>query len=66
MRTKQADVIDYETKAMVWKLKLGSVEDNAISSEADVAFERQRPAACNRDGGFANGFRQTLHRWTGP
>lgn len=58
-------MIDYEAKAMVWKLKLGSVEDNAIS-EADVAFERQRPAACDRDGGFANGFRQTLQRWTGP
>jgi hypothetical protein len=58
-------VIDYEAKAMVWKLKLGSGEDNAIS-EAAVAFERQRPAACDRDGGFGNSFRRTLQRWTGP
>jgi hypothetical protein len=66
MSTKQADVIDYEAKAMVGKLKLGSGQDNAISSEADIAFERQGPGACDRNGGFAKGFRRTLQRWTGP
>ncbi|HET7680417.1 MAG TPA: hypothetical protein VFK79_09820 [Xanthobacteraceae bacterium] len=39
---------------------------DVIDREADVAFERQGPAACDRNGGFAQGFRPTLQRWFGP
>jgi hypothetical protein len=66
MSGKQADMIDREAKALVEKLKLGARENNAIYSKADVAFERQGPAACDRNGGFAQRFRQTLQRLTGP
>ena len=66
MSAKQADAIDRSAKALVEKLKLGSRENDAIYSEADVDFERQGSAACDRNGNFAKGFRQTLQRVTGP
>ena len=66
MSAKQADVIDREARALVEKLKLQARENNAIYSKADVAFERQGPAACDRNGGFAKRFRQTLQGFTGP
>jgi hypothetical protein len=63
---KQAEAIDRETKALVQKLKLGARANDAIYSEADVTFERQGPAACDRSGDFAKGFRLRLQRVTGP
>src|SRR4051812_43236755 len=60
MSGKQADAVDREAKALVDKLKLGARENDAVYSEADVAFERQGPAACDRNGGFAKAFRQKL------
>jgi hypothetical protein len=66
LSAKQADSIDREAQALVEKLKLGPRESDAIYSEADVTFERQGPAACDRNGNFAKGFRQTLQRVTGP
>ncbi|HEX2512874.1 MAG TPA: hypothetical protein VHK44_09805 [Xanthobacteraceae bacterium] len=63
---KQADMIDREAKALVAKLRLGARENNAIYSKADIAFERQGPAACDRNGAFAQRFRQTLQSLTGP
>ena len=66
MSAKQADVIDREVKALVEKLKLRARENNAIYSKADVAFERQGPGACDRNGAFAHRFRQMLQSLTGP
>lgn len=66
MTGKQADAIDREAKTLVEKLKLAARENDAVYSEADVTFERQGPAACDRNGDFAKGFRQTLQRVTGP
>ena len=66
MTGKQADAIDRETKALVEKLKLGARENDAVYSEADVAFERQGHKACDRKSDFAKGFLQTLQRVTGP
>ena len=63
---RQADAIERETKALVEKMKLRPRETNALYSEADVKFERQGPKACDRNGSFAKGFRQTLQRLTGP
>lgn len=66
MSARQADMIDRETKLLVEKLRLPQRENDAVYSEADKAFERQGPAACDRNGNFAKGFRQTLKRLTGP
>ena len=66
MSAKQADAIDREAKALLEKLKLRPRENDAVYSEADVAFERQGPAACDRNGDFAKGFRQALQRVAGP
>jgi hypothetical protein len=66
MTAKQADAIDREAKTLVEKLKLRPRENDAVYSEADVTFERQGPAACDRNGNFAKGFQQTLQRVTGP
>jgi len=66
MTRKQADFIDSEAKALVEKLKLGPRENDAVYSEADATFERQGPAACDRNGNFAKGFQRTLQKLTGP
>ncbi len=66
MTNKQTDAIEQETKTLVEKLKLGSNENDAVYSEADIAFEKQGAAACDRNGNFAKGFRQTLQSLTGP
>jgi len=66
MSAKQADILDREAKALVEKMKLKARENNSIYSAADVAFERQGPAACDRNGGFAKDFRQKLEKLTGP
>jgi hypothetical protein len=63
MSGKQADAIDREIKALVQKLQLRPREHDAIYSAADVTFERQ---ACDRNGDFAKGFRETLQRLSGP
>lgn len=63
---KQADAIERETKALVEKMKLRPRETDALYSEADVKFEQQGSKACDRNSGFAKGFRQTLQRLTGP
>ena len=66
MTGRQADAIDREAKALVEKMKIGARENDEIYSEADMAFERQGSKACDRNGDFAKGFRQTLQRVTGP
>lgn len=66
MTARQADALDREAKALVEKMRLGQRENDAVYSEADVAFERQGPAACDRNGSFAKGFRYTLQKLTGP
>jgi hypothetical protein len=66
MTSKQSDRIDNEAKALVEKLKLPARENDSVYSEADIAFERQGPAACDRNGDFAKGFVQTLQKLTGP
>ncbi len=65
MTSRQADGIDREVKALVEKMKLGARENDAVYSDADVAFEKQGAAACDRNGNFAKGFRQTLQDLTG-
>ncbi len=66
MSARQADTIDREIKALAEKLKLHARETDALYSEADVKFEQQGAKACDRNGNFAKGFRQTLQRLTGP
>lgn len=66
LTARQADRIDRETKSLAEKLKLRPRENDAVYSEADITFERQGPAACDRSGSFAKGFRKTLQRLTGP
>jgi hypothetical protein len=66
MTAKQADMIDRETEELAERLKLKSRETDALYSEADVQFEKQGPRACDRDGSFAKGFKETLQRLTGP
>lgn len=66
MTAKQADAIDRGAQALVEKMKLGSRENDAVYSEADVMFEKQGPSACNRTGNFAKGFQRTLQRVTSP
>lgn len=66
MSAKQADAIDREAKILVEKMKLGARENDAIYSEADVAFEKQGPSACDRNGKFAKGFQLNLKRVTSP
>jgi hypothetical protein len=61
----QADRIDEEAQVLVEKLKLGPKDNDALYSEADIAFEKQGPKACDRNGPFARGFRQTLQKLTG-
>jgi hypothetical protein len=63
---KQADMIDRETKALAERLKLRARETTALYSEADVKFEQQGPKACDRNGNFAKGFKETLRKLTGP
>ena len=65
MSAKQADALDREAKALVEKMRIGARENDAIYSEADLTFERQGPKACDRNGAFAKGFRQTLQKATG-
>jgi hypothetical protein len=65
LTNKQADRIDQEAQALVEKLKLKPRENDALYSEADVAFEKQGSKACDRNGAFAKGFRQTLQKLTG-
>jgi hypothetical protein len=66
MTAKQADAIDRETKELAERLKLKAWETDALYSEADVQFEKQGPGACDRNGRFAKGFKETLQRLTGP
>jgi hypothetical protein len=66
LTARQADALDRETRALAEKLKLRPRENDALYSEADVTFERQGRAACDRSGQFAKGFRQTLQRMIGP
>ena len=65
LTNKQADRIDQEAQVLVERLKLKPRENDALYSEADIAFEKQGPKACDRNGAFAKGFRQTLQRLTG-
>lgn len=66
MTARQADAIDRAAKSLTESLKLGTRQANALYSEADIAFEKQGPAACDRNGSFAKGFRETLQKMTGP
>lgn len=66
MTARQADMIDRTAKSLAESLKLGSRGADALYSEADIEFEKQGPKACDRNGSFAKGFQETLHRITGP
>jgi len=66
MTSRQADAVDRDIKMLVQKLKLRQRDNDAIYSEADSTFERQGAAACDRNGSFAKGFRETLQRLSGP
>ena len=65
LTNKQADRIDQEAQVLVERLKLKPRENDALYSEADIAFEKQGPKACDRNGAFAKGYRQTLQNLTG-
>lgn len=66
MTAKQADAVDQAAGALSAKLKLGANQTDALYSEADVVFEKQGPNACDRNGSFAKGYRETLQKMTGP
>lgn len=66
MSAKQADAIERGAQALMEKMKLGPRENDAVYSEADMAFEKQGASACNRNGNFAKGFQRTLQKVTSP
>jgi hypothetical protein len=66
MTARQADAIDRAARSLAESLKFGTRQANAMYSAADIAFEKQGPAACDRNGSFAKEFRETLHKMTGP
>jgi len=66
MTSKQADAVDRAVGALSAKLKLGASQTDALYSEADIEFEKQGPNACDRNGSFAKGYRETLQKMTGP
>lgn len=66
MSARQSDAIDRAARSLAESLKLGTSQTNALYSEADIAFEKQGPTACDRNGSFAKTFRETLQKMTGP
>ena len=66
MTARQADAVDRVTKSLAESLKLGTRQVTALYSEADIAFEKQGPTACDRSGSFAKMFKETLQKLTGP
>jgi hypothetical protein len=66
MTRRQSDALDRATEALAESLKLRDWQTDAIFSEADIAFEKQGPKACDRNGGFARIYKETLQKLTGP
>lgn len=66
MTSKQADAVDRAAGALSAKLKLRANQTDALYSEVDIVFEKQGPNACDRNGSFAKGYRETLQKMTGP
>ncbi len=66
MTTKQADAVDRTTKSLAQHLGLSERQADAVYSDADVAFEKQGPKACDRNGNFAKLYQETLQKLTGP
>jgi len=65
MTTRQADAVDRESKALAKRMNLSEDQADLLYSDADVAFEKQGPKACDRNGSFAKMYKETLQKLTG-
>jgi hypothetical protein len=65
MTAKQADAVDREVKALAQRMNLSEDQTDGLYSDADVAFEKQGPKVCDRDGSFAKMYKDTLQKLTG-
>jgi hypothetical protein len=65
MTAKQADAVDREVKTLAQRMNLSEDQNDALYSEADVAFEKQGPKVCDREGSFAKMYKDTLQKLTG-
>jgi hypothetical protein len=66
MTARQADSVDRAVKTLADRLRLREDQIDALYSDADVAFEKQGPKACDRTGSFAKLYKETLQKLTGP
>jgi hypothetical protein len=65
MTLQQADTVDRTAKSLAEHLKLSAKQVDAVYSDADIAFEKQGPQACDRNGKFAKLYNDTLKKLTG-
>lgn len=65
MTARQAETLDRNAKSLAESLKLSARQNDAVYSEADVAFENQGPKACDRNSDFAKSYRDILKKMTG-
>jgi len=66
MTARQADAVDREAKALAKRMNLSEDQTDMLYSDADVAFEKQGPKACDRNGSFAKTYKEILQKLTGP
>jgi hypothetical protein len=62
MSAREADAVEKNTNDLVKTMRLGEKEADEVYSEADLAFQKKMPKACERDGDFARFYRDTLHK----
>jgi tRNA U34 5-carboxymethylaminomethyl modifying enzyme MnmG/GidA len=65
MTAKQVDAVDREVKALAQRMNLSEDQNDVLYSEADMAFEKQGPKVCDRDGSFAKMYKEILQKLTG-
>jgi hypothetical protein len=65
MTAKQTDAVDREVKALAQRMNLSEDQNDVLYSEADMAFEKQGPKVCDRDGSFAKMYKAILQKLTG-
>jgi hypothetical protein len=66
MTAKQAATVERTEKLLAERLRLREDQTDEIYSDADVAFEKEGPKACDRNGGFAKVYNETLQKLVSP
>ncbi|MEA2992621.1 MAG: hypothetical protein QOD40_1541 [Alphaproteobacteria bacterium] len=66
MTAKQAAMVDRAEKLLAERLRLREDQTDEVYSDADVAFEKEGPKVCDRNGGFAKLYNETLQKLVGP